>query len=144
MSWAPNIVVILIVPCIKEAVALLIPQPLRHFTYITADSTTLPSLYLHHSSFHNPSVASPTSQFALQPSFASPTSQDFHLVHLASRPCPLLQRKEFTVFSLVSAINEIAIISELTRIYRCNQLLQTLKTGTIFYLMFNKPQHDFY
>ena len=30
---------------------------------------TLPSLYLHHSSFSNPSVASPTSQFILQPFF---------------------------------------------------------------------------
>ena len=30
---------------------------------------TLPSLYLHHSSFSNPSVASPTSQLILQPFF---------------------------------------------------------------------------
>ena len=37
--------------------ALLILQPFHHFTYITAHSPTLPSLYLHHSSFSNPSVA---------------------------------------------------------------------------------------
>ena len=40
-----------------------------HFTYITTHSPTLPSLYLHHSSFSNPSIASPTSQFILQPFF---------------------------------------------------------------------------
>ena len=39
------------------------------FTYVTAHSPTLPSLYLSHSSFFNPSVASPTSQFILQPFF---------------------------------------------------------------------------
>ena len=41
----------------------------RHFTYVTAHSATLPSLYLHHSSMSNPSVASPTSQLILQPFF---------------------------------------------------------------------------
>ena len=51
----------------------LILQPFRHFTYITAYSPTLPSLYLYHSSFSNPS-------------YASPTSQALHLRHLASRP----------------------------------------------------------
>ena len=40
-----------------------------HFTYITAHSPTLPSLYLRHSSISNPSVDSPTSQFILQPFF---------------------------------------------------------------------------
>ena len=43
------------------------------FIYVTAHSPTLPLLHLCHSSFSNPS-------------FASPTSQDFHLRHLASRP----------------------------------------------------------
>ena len=47
---------------------LLILQPFRHFTYATAYSPTLPSLYLRHSSFSNPSVAS-TSQLILQPFF---------------------------------------------------------------------------
>ena len=36
--------------------------------------TTLPLLHLRHSSFSNPS-------------FASPTSQVLHLIHLVSRPC---------------------------------------------------------
>ena len=53
----------------------LIVQPFRCFTYVTAHSPTLPLLHLRHSSFSNPS-------------FASPTSQAFHLIHLASRPCP--------------------------------------------------------
>ena len=50
----------------------LILQPFPCFTYVTAHSPTLPLLHLRHSSFSNPS-------------FASPTSQDFHLCHLASR-----------------------------------------------------------
>ena len=37
--------------------------------YVTAHSPTLPSLYLRHSTFSNPSVASPMSQFILQPFF---------------------------------------------------------------------------
>ena len=52
--------------------ALLILQPSRRFTYVTAHSPTLPSLYLRHSSLSNPS-------------FAFPTSQALHLRHLASR-----------------------------------------------------------
>ena len=45
----------------------LILQSFRHFTYVTAHSPTLLLLHLHHSSFSNPSVASPTSQLILQP-----------------------------------------------------------------------------
>ena len=51
----------------------LILQPFRRFTYVKAHSPTLPQLYLRHSSFSNPSSASPTSQV-------------FHLFHLANRP----------------------------------------------------------
>ena len=51
----------------------LILQPFRRFIYVTAHSPTLPLLHLRHSSFSNPS-------------FASPTSQALHLIHLASRP----------------------------------------------------------
>ena len=49
-------------------------QPFRRSTYDTAHSPTLPLLHLRHSSFSNPS-------------FASPTSQSLHLRHLANRPC---------------------------------------------------------
>ena len=45
----------------------LILQHFRHFTYVTTHSPTLPSLHLLHSSFSNPSIASPKSQFILQP-----------------------------------------------------------------------------
>ena len=51
----------------KATEALHILQAFRHFTYVTADSLTLQSLYQHHSSFSNPSVALPTSQPVLQP-----------------------------------------------------------------------------
>ena len=44
---------------------ILIHQAFRHFTYVTAHSQILPSLYLRHKSFSNPSVASPTSQLIL-------------------------------------------------------------------------------
>ena len=64
--------------------ALLILQPFRHFTYVTTHSPTLPLLYLHHSSFSNPSIASPMSQFTLNSSFASSTSKALHLIDLAS------------------------------------------------------------
>ena len=48
---------------------ILILQAFRHFTYVTAHSPTLLSLYLRPNSFSNPSVASPTSQLIPQPFF---------------------------------------------------------------------------
>ena len=42
--------------------AQLILQPFRRFTYVIAHSPSLPLLHLRHSSFSNPSFASPTSQ----------------------------------------------------------------------------------
>ena len=59
-EWAELIVIV---------IAELILQLFRHFTYVTTHSPTLPSPYLRHSSFSNPSVASPMSQFILQPFF---------------------------------------------------------------------------
>ena len=44
----------------------LISTAVHRWTYITAHSPTLLSLFLRHSSFSNPSIASPTSQFILQ------------------------------------------------------------------------------
>ena len=65
---------------IQRYTAELILQPFRHFT--STHSPILPSLYLRHNSFSNPSVALPTSQRILQPFFrssyvtsSSPTSQ---------------------------------------------------------------------
>ena len=72
----------------------LILQPFCCFTYVTAHSSThpslstFPSLHLRHSSFSNPSVALPTSQLILQPfrcftyvSVHSPTLPLLHLHH---------------------------------------------------------------
>ena len=47
----------------------LILQTFCHFTYVTTHSPTPKSLYLRHSSISNPSVASSTLQFILQPFF---------------------------------------------------------------------------
>ena len=93
----------------------LILQPFRHFTYVTTNSPTLPSLYLCHSSSqtlplfylcHSLLILQPFCHFTYitthsqtlllfylchnsfsNPSFASPTSQALCLIHLASRPC---------------------------------------------------------
>ena len=61
-------IVLLIIHCFisLQIFSELILQPFHHFTYITTDSPTLLSLYLRHSSFSNPSIASPMSQFTLQ------------------------------------------------------------------------------
>ena len=64
----------------------------RHFTYVTAHSPTLPSLYLRHSSFSNPSLALPTSQLILQP-FRCFTYVTVHSPTLLS---PLLRHRIFT------------------------------------------------
>ena len=53
----------------------IIIPPFRRFTYVTNHYPTLPSLYIRHSSFSNPS-------------FASPTSQALHLIHLAAANSP--------------------------------------------------------
>ena len=65
-EWAELIVI---------AIAELIIQPFPHFTYVTTHSPTLPLLHLHHSSFSNPSFASPTSQAHF------PTFPSLHLRH---------------------------------------------------------------
>ena len=76
-------------PSLALPMSQLIVQPFRCFTYVTAHSPTLLTLYVRHNSFSNPSVAWPTSQLILQthprlylrhnslsnPSVASPTSQ---------------------------------------------------------------------
>ena len=65
---------------------LLILQPFLRFTYVTAHSPTLPSLYPRHSSFSNPSVASPTSQLILQSfrrfTYVTAHSSTFPSLHL--------------------------------------------------------------
>ena len=56
------------------------------FNYVTAHSPTLLSLLLRHSSFSNPSVASPTSQLILQPFFRFSYVTGFSLASLSEPP----------------------------------------------------------
>ena len=72
---------------------MLILQPFRHFTYVTAHSPTLPPLYLRHSSFSNPP-------------FASPTSQALHLRHLTSRLWIFAICQNVISFSLDSGLSQ--------------------------------------
>ena len=64
----------------------LILQAIRRFTYVTAHYPTLPSLYLCHRSFSNPSVASPTSQLILQPFFRFSYVTEFSLTEPGEPP----------------------------------------------------------
>ena len=66
----------------------LILQLFRRFIYITAHAPTLPLLYLYHSSFSNPS-------------FASPASQALHLIHLASHPWCQVEKLEHSQHTLL-------------------------------------------
>ena len=98
--------------------ALLILQPFRHFTYVRAHSPTLPSLYLRHSSFSNPSVASLTSHLILQSLFrfsyvtgSSLTSQlilqpfrRFTYITAHSPTLPLLHLRHSTFPTLLSLL----------------------------------------
>ena len=80
-------------------------QPFCCFTYITVHSPTLQLPHLHHSSFSNPSIASPTSPdelpmmtlLILQPyhrsTYVTAHSQTLPLLqlhHLVSCPCSML------------------------------------------------------
>ena len=78
-----------------ENIALLILQSFRHFTSVTANSPTLPPLYLRNSSFSNPFIASPMTQLVLQPfrrftyiigtSLTSPGVPPMAVIQIASR-----------------------------------------------------------
>ena len=59
----------------------LILQPLHHFTYVTAHSPTLPPLYLCHSSFYSPSIASPTHRHFTYVTVHSPTLPPLYIHH---------------------------------------------------------------
>ena len=65
---------------------ILILQDFRHFTYVTAHCPTLPSLYLRHNSFFNPSIATPTSQLILQPFFRLSYVTEFSLTSPGEPP----------------------------------------------------------
>ena len=74
----------------------LIHQPFHRFTYVTVHSTTLPLLHLCHSSFYNPSIASPMPQLIHQPfhrfTYVTVHSTTLPLLHLChSSFCLILQ-----------------------------------------------------
>ena len=76
----------------------LILQPFLRFTYVTAYSPTLLLLHLHHSSFSNPSFASPASQ-ALHFTYVtthSPTLPSLYLRHSSlSNPSVASPKSQF-------------------------------------------------
>ena len=84
--------------------ALFILQPFRHFTYVTAHSATLPSFYLRHSSFPTLLLLHLRHSSFSNPSFASPTSQALHLRHLASRPWTLQEKQKFYMIFLFNKL----------------------------------------
>ena len=79
---------------------LLILQAFRCFTYVTTHSPTLPSLYLRHSSFSNPSVVSPTLQLILKPFFCFSYLTGFSLT--SSGEPPMLNTPGFLESALSS------------------------------------------
>ena len=89
----------------------------NHFTNVTAhsDSPSFPSLYLRHSSFSNPSVASPTSQLV-----TSPTSQlilflqafshfTYVTAHSPTLPSLYLRHNSFSNPSVASPTSQIIL-----------------------------------
>ena len=72
----------------------------RLFTYVTAHSPTLPSLYLRRSSFSSPSVTSPTSQLNLQPFFRFSYVTGSSLTSLGEPP--MLVRDKCTCYVIFS------------------------------------------
>ena len=79
----------IIMSCDVGEVSKSLENELSHFTYITAHSPTLPSLYLHHNSFSNLSIASPTSQLILQPFFCLSYVTGFSLTSPGEPPMEL-------------------------------------------------------
>ena len=86
-EWAPTSQALLILQTFRHFTYITThsPTPFRRFTYVTAHSPTLPLLHLRHSSFPNPSLA-------------SPTSQALHLIHLARRPWTMVSRDKWKAF----------------------------------------------
>ena len=112
-------------PSLALLTSQLILQSFPCSTYVTAHSATLLSLLLRHRIFtyvtwraahveraraHSPSFQSlhlRRSSFS-NPSFATPTPQDFHLRHLASRPCQKSQ-SSFSKLSVTSLTSQLIL-----------------------------------
>ena len=106
---------------------ILILQAFRHFTYVTGHSPTLPSLYLRHNSFSNPSVASPTSQLILQSFFHLSYVTGFSLTSPGEPPMPLVARAKsrswmiqwFSTWSIFGVLlNLINVLLQLRNVFR--------------------------
>ena len=81
----------------------------QSFTCITTHSPTLPSLYLRHSSFSNPSIASSTSQFI--PQWAELILQPFRhftyvITHSPTLPSLYLRHSSFSNTSVASSTSQ--------------------------------------
>ena len=87
----------------------LILQHLHPFTYVTAHSPTLPPLYLRHSSFYSPSVASPTS-YALHRRHSSFSKPFHHFIyataHSTTLPPLQLRHRSFYNPSIASPTSQ--------------------------------------
>ena len=90
---------------VGEATEELILQPFRHFTYVTAHSPNIPSLYLRHSSFSKPSVALPTSQLILQ-TFRHLT---YVTAHSPNLPSLYLRHSSFSKPSVTSPTSQLIL-----------------------------------
>ena len=113
----------------------LIQQPFLRFTYVTAHSPTLPSLYLRHSSFSNFSVALRTSQLILQPfrrftyvTTHSPTPRFTYVTaHSPTVPLLHLRHSSFSNLSFASRTSQALHLFHLACRTWCEQTLKMLK-----------------
>ena len=74
-----------------------------------AHSPTLPSLYLRHSSFSNPSVASPTSQFIFQPFFRFSNVTRMSSIHSTTFPSLHLRHNSFSNPSVALSTSQLIL-----------------------------------
>ena len=112
----------------------LIIQPFRHFTYVTAHSPSLLSLYLRHSSFSKPPVALPTSQLILQP---------FHCftyitAHSPTLPSPYLHHSSFSNPSVASPTSQL-ILQPFRRFTYITAHSPTLPSPYLHHSSFSNP-----
>ena len=112
----------------------LILQPFRHFTCVTAHSTTIPLFHQNHSSFSNPSVTSPTSQLIIQP-FCSFTYVTAHSSTLSSLH---LRHSSFSNHTVTSPTSQ-SILQSFRRFIYVTAHSQTLPSLHPRHSSFNNP-----
>ena len=93
----------------------LILQTFRRFTYVTANSPTLPLLHLHRSSLSNASVVSPASQLILQTFFLFSFVTGSSLTSPGEPPMPHAQIFQTTIpLSLQGFVDSNAVCQQMT------------------------------